>query len=184
MTDLAGLSEARSRPGGGRRHRGPKILLRQIFRFGFFHADPHPGNLRVLAGGVVAPLDYGMFGRIDAPTRERIVDLLMGLIAEDTDRVLRALEALGDPRRPGRSAGPSAATSAELVASYSDLTLDAIDLSLLLRDLVGFIRAHHLTIPPDLVLLIRTLVTIEGVGRVARPPLRHRQARSAPSSAS
>src|SRR3954454_2764265 len=74
--------------------RGAKILLRQIFRFGFFHADPHPGNLRVLPGGVIAPLDYGMFGRIDAATRERIVDLLMGLISEDTDRVLRSLEAL------------------------------------------------------------------------------------------
>ena len=147
---------------------GSRILLRQIFRFGFFHADPHPGNLRVLEGGVIAPLDYGMFGRIDAPTRERIVDLLMGLIAEDTDRVLRALEALEirgdevDPRALRRDVS-------ELVASYSDLTLDAIDLSLLLRDLVGFIRAHHLTIPPDLVLLIRALVTIEGVGRALDP---------------
>ncbi len=139
-----------------------------IFRFGFFHADPHPGNLRVLEGGVIAPLDYGMFGRIDAPTRERIVDLLMGLIAEDTDRVLRALEALEirgdhvDPRALRRDVS-------ELVASYSDLTLDAIDLSLLLRDLVGFIRAHHLAIPSDLVLLIRALVTIEGVGRTLDP---------------
>ncbi len=147
---------------------GSRILLRQIFRFGFFHADPHPGNLRVLPGGVIAPLDYGMFGRIDAPTRERIVDLLMGLIAEDTDRVLRALEALEirgdhvDPRALRRDVS-------ELVASYSDLTLDAIDLSLLLRDLVGFIRAHHLTIPSDLVLLIRALVTIEGVGRDLDP---------------
>jgi ubiquinone biosynthesis protein len=147
---------------------GSRILLRQIFRFGFFHADPHPGNLRVLEGGVIAPLDYGMFGRIDAPTRERIADLLMGLIAEDTDRVLRALEDLEirgdmvDPRALRRDVS-------ELVASYSDLTLDAIDLSLLLRDLVGFIRAHHLTIPPDLVLLIRALVTIEGVGRELDP---------------
>lgn len=147
---------------------GSKILLRQIFRFGFFHADPHPGNLRVLEGGVIAPLDYGMFGRIDAPTRERIVDLLSGLITEDTDRVLRALEALEirgdqiDPRGLRRDVS-------ELVASYSDLTFDAIDLSLLLRDLVGFIRAHHLTIPPDLVLLIRALVTIEGVGRALDP---------------
>jgi ubiquinone biosynthesis protein len=147
---------------------GSKILLRQIFRFGFFHADPHPGNLRVLEGGIIAPLDYGMFGRIDAPTRERIADLLMGLIAEDTDRVLRALEDLEirgeqvDPRALRRDVS-------ELVASYSDLTLDAIDLSLLLRDLVGFIRAHHLTIPPDLVLLIRALVTIEGVGRELDP---------------
>ena len=122
----------------------------------------------MLEGGVIVPLDYGMFGRIDAPTRERIVDLLSGLISEDTDRVIRALEALeirgdhDDPRALRRDVS-------ELVASYSDLTLDAIDLSLLLRDLVGFIRAHHLTIPPDLVLLIRAMVTIEGVGRTLDP---------------
>ena len=86
--------------------RGARILLRQIFEFGFFHADPHPGNLRVLPGGVIAPLDYGMFGQLDARTRERIADLLTGLLAQDTDRVLRALDALEirgehvDPRGP------------------------------------------------------------------------------------
>lgn len=167
VTDLEGLRRLGVDPAEVA-VRGSRILLRQIFRFGFFHADPHPGNLRVLAGGVIAPLDYGMFGRIDAPTRERIIDLLMGLIAEDTDRVLRALEALEirgehvDTRALRRDVS-------ELVASYSDLTLEAIDLSLLLRDLVGFIRTHHLMIPPDLVLLIRALVTIEGVGRELDP---------------
>jgi ubiquinone biosynthesis protein len=147
---------------------GSMILLRQIFRFGFFHADPHPGNLRVLEGGVIAPLDYGMFGRIDAPTRGRIADLLTGLIAEDTDRVLRALEAL-EIRGDQLDTRALRRDLSELVASYCDLTFDSIDLSLLLRDLVGFIRAHHLTIPPDLVLLIRALVTIEGVGRALDP---------------
>jgi ubiquinone biosynthesis protein len=148
--------------------RGARILLRQIFDFGFFHADPHPGNLRVLPGGVVAPLDYGMFGQLDARTRERIADLLTGLLAQDTDRVLRALDALEirgehtDPRALRRDA-------AELVASYSDLTLDTIDLGSLLRELIAFIRTHHLHIPPDLVLLIRSLVTIEGVGRALDP---------------
>ncbi len=73
---------------------GAHILLTQIFRFGFFHADPHPGNLRVLPGGVVAPLDYGMFGQLDFRTRERIADLLLGLLAEDVDRVVRVLELL------------------------------------------------------------------------------------------
>ena len=147
---------------------GSRILLRQIFEFGFFHADPHPGNLRVLPGGVIAPLDYGMFGQLDGRTRERIADLLSGLLSQDTDRVLRALDALEirgehvDPRALRRDA-------AELVASYSDLTLDAIDLGVLLRELIGFIRAHHLHIPPDLVLLIRALVTIEGVGRALDP---------------
>jgi ubiquinone biosynthesis protein len=143
---------------------GARILLKQIFEFGFFHADPHPGNLRVLPGGVIAPLDYGMFGRLDGLTRERIADLLIGLLAQDTDRVLRALEALEvrgdqlDPRGLHRDLG-------ELVASYSELTLDTIQLGPLLRELIGFIRTHHLPIPPDLVLLIRSLVTIEGVGR-------------------
>ena len=148
--------------------RGARILLSQIFRFGFFHADPHPGNLRVLADGVIVPLDYGMFGQLDARTRERIAELLAGLLAQDTDRVLRALDALEirgehvDLRAMRRDA-------AEIVAMYSDLTLDTIDLGRLLKELVVFIRTHGLHIPPDLVLLIRSLVTIEGVGRALDP---------------
>jgi ubiquinone biosynthesis protein len=147
---------------------GSRILLRQIFEFGFFHADPHPGNLRVLEGGVIAPLDYGMFGQLDGKTRERIADMLAGLLVQDPDRVIRSLESLDirgetlDSRGFRRDVG-------ELVASYSELTLETIDLSLLLRELVAVIRTHHLHIPPDLVLLIRALVTIEGVGRNLDP---------------
>lgn len=148
--------------------RGARILLTQIFEYGFFHADPHPGNLRVLPGGVIAPLDYGMFGQLDARTRERIADLLSGLLSQDTDRVIRALNALEirgdhvDSRELRRDV-------AELVATYSDLSLDTIDLGVLLHELIAFIRTHDLHIPPDLVLLIRSLVTIEGVGRALDP---------------
>jgi ubiquinone biosynthesis protein len=147
---------------------GARILLKQIFELGFFHADPHPGNLRVLPGGIIAPLDYGMFGQLDGMTRERIADLLIGLLAQDTDRVLRALEALDvrgeplDPRGFHRDLG-------ELVASYSELTLETLNLGPLLRELIGFVRVHHLHVPPELVLLIRSLVTIEGVGRHLDP---------------
>ena len=118
--------------------------------------------------GVIAPLDYGMFGQLDGKTRERIADLLIGLLAQDSDRVIRALEALDirgeklDSRGFRRDVG-------ELVASYSELTLETIELCPLLRELIGFIRTHHLHIPPDLVLLIRSLVTIEGVGRHLDP---------------
>jgi ubiquinone biosynthesis protein len=147
---------------------GARILLRQIFELGFFHADPHPGNLRVLAGGVVAPLDYGMFGRLDLPARERISDLLMGLLAQDTERVVRALEAL-DVRGEPLDAREFRRDLAELVAAYSELSLETIELGPLLRELIGFVRAHHLHIPPELVLLIRSLVTIESVGRHLDP---------------
>ncbi len=147
---------------------GARILLRQIFEFGFFHADPHPGNLRVLEGGVIAPLDYGMFGQLDSKIREQIADLLLGLLGQDSERVIRSLESLDirgeklDSRGFRRDVG-------EFVASYAELTLETIDLSLLLRELVAVIRTHHLHIPPDLVLLIRSLVTIEGVGRHLDP---------------
>jgi ubiquinone biosynthesis protein len=147
---------------------GARILLRQIFEYGFFHADPHPGNLRVLEGGVIAPLDYGMFGQLDGKTRERIADLLSGLLAQDADRVIRSLSAL-DIRGEVLDSRAFRRDVSELVASYSDLTLDTIDLSVLLRELVAVIRTHHLHIPPDLVLLIRSLVTIEGVGRNLDP---------------
>ncbi len=147
---------------------GARILLKQIFELGFFHADPHPGNLRVLPGGVIAPLDYGMFGRLDGQTRERIADLLIGLLAQDVDRVLRALDAL-DVR--GERVDPLGFTRdlSELVASYSELTLETIELGPLLRELIGFVRAYQLHIPPGLVLLVRALVTIEGVGRRLDP---------------
>ncbi len=147
---------------------GARILLAQIFTFGFFHADPHPGNLRVLPGGVVAPLDYGMFGHIDAATRERIADLLLGLLAQDVDRVLRDLDAL-EIRGPATDALALRREVGVMVASYSDLSLDNIDLPTLLRELVELVRNHQLRIPPDLVLLIRSLVTIESVGRTLDP---------------
>jgi ubiquinone biosynthesis protein len=147
---------------------GARILLKQIFQFGFFHADPHPGNLRVLKGGIIVPLDYGMFGQLEGRTRERIADLLSGLVAQDSDRVLRALDALDIRGRPVDSRSYRRDV-AEIVASYSDLSLDTIDLGLLLRELVGVIRTHRLQIPPDLVLLIRSLVTIESVGRYLDP---------------
>ena len=122
----------------------------------------------MLAGGVIAPLDYGMFGQLDGRTRERIADLLIGLLAQDTDRVIRALEALDIRGEPldARGFRRDLGRAGRLVFRAD---LDTIDLGPLLRELIGFVRAHHLHIPPDLVLLIRSLVTIESVGRSLDP---------------
>ncbi len=126
INDLDGIRRLGSTPEEVAKN-GARILLKQIFEFGFFHADPHPGNLRVLSGGVVAPLDYGMFGQLDSRTRERIANLFGGLLAQDADRVIRALDSLDvrgdrvDSRGFRRDVG-------ELVVSYSELTLDSIDL--------------------------------------------------------
>lgn len=148
--------------------RGARILFKQIFRFGLFHADPHPGNLRVMPDGVIALLDYGMFGHLDALTRERIGDLLTGLLSEETDRVIRALDRL-EVRGDDIDVSAYRRDVSELVSSYSDLTLEAINLKLLLSQLISVIRAHHLRIPPDLLLLIRALITTESLARALDP---------------
>ncbi|HEV3122162.1 MAG TPA: AarF/ABC1/UbiB kinase family protein [Isosphaeraceae bacterium] len=167
VDDLEGLKRMRVNPAHVAAG-GARILMTQIFRFGFFHADPHSGNLRVLPGGVIAPLDYGLFGQLDQRTRERIGDLLAGLIAQDTERVLRALDAL-DIKGGHVDARVLRRDVAELVTAYSDLSLDNIDLAQLLGELVLLIRNHQLHIPADLILLVRALVEIESVGRRLDP---------------
>lgn len=148
--------------------RGARIGLKQIFRHGLFHADPHPGNMRVLPDGRIAMLDYGMFGHLDLITRERIGDLLAGLIAQETDRVLRALRDL-DVRGDRVDMSALRRDISELISAYADLSLDNIDLRRLLGELTAFIRVHRLRLPPTLVLLLRSLVTIESVGRTLDP---------------
>jgi ubiquinone biosynthesis protein len=143
-------------------------MIKQIFEHGFFHADAHPGNMRVRRDGVIIPLDHGMYGYLDRATRERIADLLDGLMRQEADVVLRALDDLNvrgvrlDPVSLRRDVS-------ELVASYSDLSLDNLELRFLLGDLFAVIRSHKLRLPPDLVLLIRALVTIESTGRMLNP---------------
>ena len=146
VDDLAGIRRLQAVPAEVA-VTGARILLRQIFEFGFFHADPHPGNLRVLEGGVIAPLDYGMFGQLDGKTRERIADLLSGLLAQDSDRVIRSLSALDIRGEKLDSRGVSPRRRRAGRRLIPTLTLDTIDLSLLLRELVAVIRTHHLHIP-------------------------------------
>ena len=73
--------------------RGANIVLSMIFRDGFYHADPHPGNLFVLAGSVIGVLDCGMVGRLDDNTRDTFTTMLLAAIAKDssqlTDLVIR-----------------------------------------------------------------------------------------------
>ncbi len=148
--------------------RGGRILARQIFEYGLFHADPHSGNMRVLPGNVIAMLDYGMFGQLDLTTRERIADLLDGLMRQDLDRVLRAVDDL-NIRGEEVDEVELRRDVSMMISSYADLTLDSIELGTLLSELMQLIRTHGLRLPPDLVLLIRSLITIESVGRTLDP---------------
>ena len=71
--------------------RGADLVLKQIFEHGFFHADPHPGNIKVLKDNVICLLDYGMMGSLSARHREDLADILIGIITKDESKITKTI---------------------------------------------------------------------------------------------
>jgi ubiquinone biosynthesis protein len=169
--DLAALTRAGLDPHMIAR-RGAELTLKQIFVHGFFHADPHPGNVFVLPGNVICLLDFGMMGRLDRQGREYFADLIYAVGSRDAPQTTTALlrltlhedEAELDLRRLESD-----------VAEFIDLNLTpllgALDFSKLLRELLELVRHHRLTIPPDLVMMMKAAATVEGLVRRLDPQL-------------
>jgi ubiquinone biosynthesis protein len=144
------------------------IFLNMIFRDGFYHADPHPGNFIVLDGGVVGLLDCGMVGQIDDSTRELFEDLLLMLMQHDaeglSDTLLRAGSAPADVDRVAFRADVS-----DLLVEYGSQSLEEFDLGGALDQLSGIVRRHRVVMPSAASLLIKTLVMLEGTARLLSP---------------
>ena len=150
---------------------GADILLQQILVDGLFHADPHPGNIFVLPGNVIALLDFGIVGRLDESMRERLADLVAALGRRDAERAATVLvtiaEAPSGVRMPDLEAD-----IADLVDAYAGVSLREVRLGEVVGRILDLISTHRLKLPPDLMLLIKALVTIEGVGRRLDPEFR------------
>jgi ubiquinone biosynthesis protein len=142
---------------------GANALLQQIFIHGFFQGDPHPGNLRVLPGNVIAILDYGMFGSIDTETREHLALLLLGVAGRDANRIVRALVEL-EVMAPDVERRRLRREVAALVDTYLAVPLEELNLAAMLQDVLRMIQQHGLQVPPDFLLLLRALSTAESIG--------------------
>jgi ubiquinone biosynthesis protein len=151
--------------------RGADVLLKQILVDGLFHADPHPGNILVLPHNVIALLDFGIVGRVDESMRDRLTDLVDALGRRDAQRAAAALLAiaqpLGEVRMPNLEAD-----IADLIDVYAGVSLKEVRIGEVVRRILDLISTHRLALPPDLLLLIKALVTIEGVGRRLDPEFR------------
>jgi ubiquinone biosynthesis protein len=142
---------------------GANALLKQIFMHGFFQGDPHPGNLRVLDGNVIAILDYGMFGSIDTETREYLALLLLGVAGRDAGKIIRALVGL-EFTAPDVDRRHLRREVATLVDTYLAVPLEHLNLTAMLEDVLRIIRRHGLRVPPEFLLLLRALSTAESIG--------------------
>ncbi len=148
--------------------RGAELYLEMIFKHGHFHADPHPGNIVVLPGNVIGLLDFGMVGRIDDRLREDIEEMLIAIVNHDTAMLTMLIQRIGKPPADLDEAG-LAADVADFVGHYSTQSLEHFDLSGALTDMIEIIRRYRIQLSPQVALLIKVLVTLEGSAKLLSP---------------
>ncbi len=144
------------------------LVLKQAFDHGFFHADPHPGNIFVLADNVICLVDYGMMGLVDRATRETFVDLIDSVVHQQEVRTAQALLNLTDwDEEPDiRSLEREIA---DFMGRHFYKPLKHMEIGKLLQDLLHLTMRFRLRLPPDIFLMIKALSSIEGVGRALNP---------------
>lgn len=148
--------------------RGANMFLQMIFRDGFYHADPHPGNLMVLPDSAIGLLDCGMVGRVDEELREQIEDLLMAAIDRDSKRLQESVVELGEvPTDFDRTMLQNDLVN--FVDDYGGQSIDEFDLSGSLNGMIEIIRKHHILLPSKVSLLIKMLVMLEGTAHQLSP---------------
>jgi ubiquinone biosynthesis protein len=143
--------------------RGADILLSQIFEHGFFHADPHPGNLFVLPNNVICLLDFGMMGTVDRATRESFVELIDAVVRRDEARTTQVLLklTLWDEEPDKRLLGKDVA---DFMGEHLYKPLKDIQIGKLLHNMLELASQHRLRIPPEIFLMMKAISTVEGVG--------------------
>lgn len=148
--------------------RGARLYMDMIFVHGFYHADPHPGNLLILPGNVIGLLDFGMVGRIEERMREDIEEMMLAITNHDVPMLVTVIKRLGSVP-PNLDEAALANDVADFVGHYSTQALDRFDLSGALRDMTQIIRRYHIQLPPQVALLIKVLVTLEGTTQLLTP---------------
>ena len=147
--------------------RGADTVLRMVLEHGYFHADPHPGNILFLPDNRIGIIDFGMVGMLTHHRRNQIVDMLHALTRKDEQAMLQVMldwsgESVGDEDR-------LAYDVTELLQNYDDLQLKDVKIGALLNDVTALMRDNNLVLPADLTLLFKTLITLEGLGQQIDP---------------
>lgn len=149
-------------------HNGTNMFLKQIFEQGFFHADPHAGNIMVLPGGVVCLLDFGMMGMLMPRHREYLGEIIVGIVNRDAGRITRTVVKISSNKHIDDMEGLEYQIF-ELLEQYSYLSLQDVNMGELLAQLLQALAVYRVKIAPNFYLLVKAIVTMEGIGRKLDP---------------
>lgn len=148
--------------------RGARAVMKMIVEDGFFHADPHPGNVFYLPGNRLAFIDFGMIGRLSPRRREELLQLLLGLVEHRPQAVADVLlEWTGDQQQANLAQLEEEIEA--FVEQYHGTPLAELHLGQMLSEVTTVLREHRLALPADLALLIKAFISLEGMGRALDP---------------
>ena len=132
-----------------------------ILQQGFFHADPHPGNIFIRDDGRISLIDFGLVGHLSAPRRHEILSLIKALAERDPFTMQYVLGNWAQGELPDENL--LGADVLEMLLNYENTPVSDLRISQVINDITQIMRGHGLTLPADLVMLFKTLITLEGV---------------------
>ncbi len=150
--------------------RGLRLTIKQILEDGFFHADPHPGNILIDDRQNMCLLDWGMVGRLTEEERYDLIDFLYAIVENDSSRlvesllVITAAEGEVNRRRLERQL-------LDILDAYMAVPLKDLNLGAMILDITELLRENRLRLPPDLFIMLKALITVEGTARQIYPEL-------------
>lgn len=147
--------------------RGTRAILLMMLEHGFFHADPHPGNVLYLPDNRIGLLDFGMVGRLSEQRRHEVAELLHGLVAREAETAARILIDWSEGGSPDEDRLRE--DVAEFIDHYHGVPLEQLDLTAMIGEITAVLRHHHVVLPADLVLMFKAFLTLEGMGRSLDP---------------
>jgi len=142
---------------------GAKAFMKQILIDGFFHADPHPGNMLVMKDEIIGFMDFGMMGRLDEEIKEKGVDLFIAILERKPDKIINEMLNLGITSQEIDTRSLKIDIK-EMLDQYYDKSLKEIKLGELINQLVNIAIKYHIRMPVEFALLGKSLLNIEGIG--------------------
>jgi ubiquinone biosynthesis protein len=148
--------------------RGADAIIKMVLEDGFFHGDPHPGNVFIMPDNVICLLDYGMVGRLDEQLKNYLLDVLIAIIKKDADEVIDLLLQSGDISDSLNTRHLRRDIS-EFIDCYYEIPLQEIEVGKIFLEFIEVVTTHQIKLQADLMLLSKTMITVEGMGRELDP---------------
>lgn len=147
---------------------GTDIILKQIFDVGFFHGDPHPGNIFILKDGRIALIDFGIVGHLDEEKKYYIVNLLSGIIKGQGDRIIYTLKLMGSLNET-IDIQELKNDIEDMIELYKDLPVKKIKIGEVIGNFFDLIRQYKVKIPVSFSLMSKSIITLEGICHFIEP---------------